>query len=372
MLNLFSRWGKKAPNPAALKRVDPLEDVQRLYNELNLDPSGYHRFDTTPLPETSLAPKPEKTEIEAVQTEPETTTAALTTPEPETPEIAPAPVTPPLETPASPAVAAVSPAKPIPDTKPKSFSLLSHFARNTLRAASIDAPVVGFASFSGGVGKSTLSAALATSLLSRDQRCLVLGQTLFSPLPYYLGWKTQEQDESENTVVHINQPIEAIGQSLNLFISETGSRHLVAEARNTVPKADLILYDLEASPHIIDAFASIDLLIVPLRPDINALIIINRIEQALSQMEATPRLGVFYVLNQFDEGKSLHREIRQTLKTRLGDRLLDVVIPWDDSVQEALANGRSPQAHQPDSPFARAADSLSRWLEQTASLPARA
>lgn len=380
MLNLFSRWGKKTPIPAELKRVDPLEDVQRLYNELNLDASSYQRFDTAPLPETSVI---SDTPTHAA---PEVPTETMTPPATE--EAVPhTDQTPPEQSPSgSDTSAATTEQPPAPGLQPHAapittpqaartadFSLLSHFARNTLHAASVDAPVVGFASFSGGVGKSTLSAALATSLLSRNHRCLVLGQTLFSPLPYYLGWTTQEQDdELPSTVIHINQPIESVGKSLNLFIGETGSAHLVEEARKTIPRADLILYDLEASPNIVDAFKSIDLLIVPIRPDINALIIINRIEQAIANLNHPPKLGVYFVLNQYTEEKNLHQEIRQTLERRLGSRLLDVTIPWDETVQEALANGKSPQAHQSNSPFAQATDTLSRWLEQATSLPLRA
>lgn len=380
MLNLFSLWGRKTTKPADLKKQTPLEDVQRLYKEISLDPTGYRRFTPPSLPlEVVSRAEPDipgKTgdrpaETSAHESMPHAVRTAGATDGQTQPETAPTDHEKEEHLPPTQLASATSETTTQSPDVPTPFSLLSLFAGSTFHAASADAPVVGFASYSGGVGKSTLSAALAMCLLTRNQRCLVLGETRYSPLPYYLGWTRPEADNAD-TVIHIRQTTEQSADTLNLFIGGTKSGALVDEARKTIPQADLILFDREASPNIDDELGDLDLVIVPIRPDVNALIIIERIDQALAQLKAPPKLGVFFVLNQYDDRKNLHREIRHTLARRLGKRLLDVVVPWDDSVQLALASGKTPQTLQSNSPFALATKKLCHWLEQITSLPQRA
>jgi len=379
MLNLFSLWGRKAPAAKGFKNVDPLEDVQRLYDQLNLDSKAYHRFEPTPLPAIQIRPTPaEPVPLDAP-------------PEPVTPVASSASVAP-AEIPvkinsedASTSASTLAPAEPtenlrstaLPtpsrstESRTQRFSLLSLFERDVVHGASADAPVVGFASFSGGVGKSTLSASLAICMLARGQRCMILGQTIFSPLPYYLGGSGLDLDNEPGPVLHYKQPIPPIGKSLNVFIGEGRIKDIIEEARQVVSRADLILLDLEASPLVTEEFEAIDLLIVPIRPDINALIIIDRIEQSVARMPAPPKMGVFYILNQHDQGNELHTAIKQTLETRLENRLISIAMPLDNSVQQALANGEAPQFYQPDSPFAESLETLSNWLEKITVLPKR-
>lgn len=380
MLNLFSLWGKKATKPSDLKKQTPLEDVQRLYKEISLDPAGYRRFTPPSLPLGGISQAesgmPKKigdrlAETSAHESMPHAVRTASATDDPTRPEAVPTDHEKEKRLQTTHLASATSETTTPSTDIPTSFSLLSLFAGSTFHAASADAPVVGFASYSGGVGKSTLSAALAMCLLMRNQRCLVLGETRYSPLPYYLGWTKQETDDAD-AVIHIRQTTEQSAAPLNLFIGGTKSGALIDEARRTIPQADLILFDREASPNIADELGELDLVIVPIRPDVNALIIIERIDQALAQLKAPPKLGVFFVLNQYDDRKNLHREIKHTLARRLGRRLLDVVVPWDDSVQLSLASGKTPQTLQSNSPFALATEKLCHWLEQITSLPQRA
>jgi cellulose biosynthesis protein BcsQ len=364
MFKIFSKRGRQASAEQTNKDPGALQDVHHLYDTLALDATSYQKFEPRPLPEPS----------KALQQSDE--------------------LTPPLaEEVSSPPSLGETPNQSVPDqSQPYSvtddvqvwqrevaektnqesrYKWVTQLQSDWTRIASKDALVVGFASYSGGVGKSTLCAALSSALHAQHYHCLVLGQTHFSPLPFYLGVQNPlDADTEEATTQYVLAPSQASG-SLNLVIANRMELDLVSQARLNQARADLILYDLESSSEIASAFESLDLLLVPVRPDINGLIIINRIEQAVSDLSSPPALGVYYVLNQYDESKPIHREIRSALRKRVGERLLDIVVPFDVSVQEALACGALPETYRSDAPFVDAIHRLGLWLRDVARLPKR-
>ena len=80
--------------------------------------------------------------------------------------------------------------------------------------------------------------------------------------------------------------------------------------------------------------------LVPILPDMNSMASLPSIEATLDRV--APQSGeikVFYLLNQFDIASTLHRDLREMLQVRLGDRLLPFVLRSSSSVSEALAEG---------------------------------
>ncbi len=364
MFKFFSRRGRQAPTKPDIAVTESLQDVQHLFDTLALDSKKYQKFELRNIPE------PEK-EHQATKE----LTPPLTEEENAHPSIGGlgnAFVSPKAYLFSAPGDIKSARTEVVEKANQDSrFKWVAKLQSNWSPIESKDALVVGFASYSGGVGKSTLCAALSSSLRVQHYHCLVLGQTQFSPLPFYLGVQDPFDVDTDDTITHHSLTLPNTQGSLNLIIANRTDIDLVSQARSIHSHADLILYDFEASSEISSAFEFLDLLLVPLRPDINGLIIINRIEQAVSKLTSPPERGVYYVLNQYDETKPIHREIRSALKNRIRERLLDIVVPLDDSVQEALASGALPETYRSDAPFVAAIQKLSIWLRDITRLPMR-
>lgn len=232
-------------------------------------------------------------------------------------------------------------------------------------------PIVGLASFTGGAGKSTLAAALAVAIARQAGHAIIIGQTAFSPLGYYFA-SPQRSGTSASSIQQYTYSLPGTSHGVDLIIGDIATEDLVVAARRiSGSTAPAILVDLEASPQIDAEIANLDLVLVPLRPDINALVTVERTDLAIARAEIKPRFGVLYILNQFDATRDLHIQVQDLLTRRLGDRLLPFAVPLDNSVQEALASGMPPQIYRESSPFSRAAaelqSQLSRYIEHNVS-----
>lgn len=332
-------------------------DVRNLFSGLGLDGALYQEFASVPesLPgarsEVFIAPRALSRTMA-----PEETAKPSPSPEGATPREEAAPD---ARTCDSTPTAVISlPSQP---TRPASFAVLRDWGeRQSQSPAAAESPVVALASFTGGAGKSTLSAALGASLASYGQQVFIVGQTPYSPLAYYFGGPRGQG--TAGAIHHHSYAIAGTRNFLDLVVGEAPTGELIRTVRERAPRS-LVLMDLEASPQVDKELGHFDLILVPLRPDINALVTVERTEQALRASDNPPTLGAWYLLNQFDATRDLHIQVHDVLRQRLGERLLSFVIPLDNAVQEALANGQPPQIYRSVAPFCQGVERLRMWLE---------
>lgn len=362
------QWWRR-PRSKGAAGLESLADVQNLYRDLGLEPTSYHRFDDPPPPPPATALMDESRAEEFI---PPVRDRGASVSVQEAPVLRP-PVSPHVdrELPESvalpPMVSTAGSGKEAytakPDAAQTRFAMLNRLEADTGREEKPYAPIIGLVSYTGGVGKSTLAAALGAAFARLDRRCVLVGQTPYSPLAYYFGGPEVDPARSRTTILHYSQAIEGGGKPVDLLIGDAPTDELIENARQRVSQASVVVMDMEASPHVAEDMPFFDMAIIPVRPDINALVVIERIERALDEAESRPRFGAWYILNQFDAARELHVQISEALRKRLGGRLLEISLPLDNSVQEALASGQPPQVYRSYTPFSHAIEEFEAWLE---------
>ena len=106
------------------------------------------------------------------------------------------------------------------------------------------------------------------------------------------------------------------------------------------------------------------IMLVPVTPDMNSVISLQGVDKFFAGMLDGSGQAVqpFYLLNRFDESLSLHLDVREVLRQKLGDRLLPFAIRRWEGVSEALAEGMTVIDYAPESAVAPDYMNLLEWL----------
>lgn len=364
----WRKWERRTRE--SIGGFDHLADVRNLYSNFGLEPSNYQRFDEPP-PAPSALVDERRTE-EFIAPAHLTARAQPMKVERETMGEYAEPIIP------EPTLSTHVDEEPSAPRKPgggfthdiefspsgSKFPLLHRLENDIQRHEATLAPVIGLVSYTGGVGKSTLAAALGAAFARLHHRCVLVGQTPYSPLAYYFGGPELSTNQNGAAIIHYSQAIEGGGKPVDLVIGDAPTQELIHNVRQRASQAAVVVMDMEASPGVAEDLPFFDMAIVPVRPDVNSLVMIERLERALEETLSPPTFGTWYLLNQFDAGRELHVQVHETLRRRLGGRLLPFSLPLDNSVQEALASGQPPQVYKAYTPFSRAIDEFESWLEE--------
>lgn len=222
---------------------------------------------------------------------------------------------------------------------------------------SVQAQVVVLVSGQGGVGKSTLTAALATFLNSGSrtyaidldpQNAVMRNLALDARKPGLAQFAHGAASWQE--IVHNNhcrgfclpygtatkEQQQAFERTLN-DDPEWLARH-VAQLHTT--PHDTVVIDTPAgySVYLDQALKIADLVLMVTLPDAAGYHALERMGQALA-----PRAPLRYVINQLDTTRDFSQRLAGTLRERLGGNLLGV-IHLDQHLGESLASGRSPMS----------------------------
>ena len=106
------------------------------------------------------------------------------------------------------------------------------------------------------------------------------------------------------------------------------------------------------------------MVLAAMAPDMNSVAGLRGMEQtfaSIADREGRPLLP-FYVLNRLDAGLPLHLDIREVLRSELGERLIAVAVRRSAAVSEALAQGMTAVDYAPDAPVARDYTDVAAWL----------
>jgi cellulose synthase operon protein YhjQ len=232
-------------------------------------------------------------------------------------------------------------------------------------------PVLAVFSLAGGVGKTSLVAALGRALAARGERVLLVEATPFGSLPYYFGtcdcrpgtlrtFRPPASSSDLPILLASVDPESLLGES-----AEQGA--LAAEIEGWADGASRVIVDV-ATASAATARALLALsptVLVPLIPDVSSVVAANTIDSFFQRQANAPGAEpeVYYLLNQFDPSLSLHLEVAKVLRDGLGERLLPFVLERDATVSEALADGMTVIDYSPGSTMAEIYTRLAEWVD---------
>lgn len=237
------------------------------------------------------------------------------------------------------------------------------------RPASGDYPsVIVVFSPSGGTGKTGLVANLGRALALQGEDVLLLDTSIQENLIHYFGAARAypgdvqtAYDRKSDTRVRLAQlPIDCYGPGGD------GESWLRDEVADAAMECDRIILDLSTASRWLtgEIFRMSPLLLIPMLPDWNAVLslpaAVRFIEEASDPQH--PAVQPHFILNQYNPQMPFHRTVLEELRSRLGERLVSLVLHRSLDVDEALAQGKPVLDFEPDAQISRDYRALADWI----------
>ena len=239
-----------------------------------------------------------------------------------------------------------------------------------IAASQIRTPLLALFSIAGGVGATSLVAALGRAFSAAGEKVILVDTTSQALLPFYFGGKELRQG-----LIRTWSPPENTGEPISISLhdatqmngEEDAQQQLLQQIYSSGIGAERMLIDLTApSTWLLRKLASRGpAVLVPLVPSMDSVIRLEsteRLFRELSRGHAEPLLP-YYVLNHFDSSQPLHPDVSTALRRRLGDRLLHVTIRSSPAVAEAVADGATVIDYAPEAGVAQDYRDLAGWLK---------
>jgi cellulose synthase operon protein YhjQ len=227
---------------------------------------------------------------------------------------------------------------------------------------------IAIVSAAGGVGRSTLTASLATLFAQREIAVLALDfdpQNLLSTLlgsdeaslsgllPDFLTRK----EFGKSALVNSNEVACLPFGRANEASLVTFEQHLRAEpewlkkciAQIDYPSGAFLLMDTPRLPSLYarQAMVAADLVLAVLAPDVRSLALLPVVETTLSR--CAPRNQLIYVVNGLDSTRTLQSDLLARFRSTLQMRLSPYPVHRDEAIPRAVANRTNLQSLSPDS-----------------------
>lgn len=248
--------------------------------------------------------------------------------------------------------------------------------------------VVGIVSMKGGVGKTSLTANIATALATKlgPGRVSVVDLDPQNALHWHVGINgTQSSickqalrgDDWAGAAVESPFEVSCVPYGMVSEADREGFEALLAKSPgwlgNTLQQAGLgqdgvVLIDTPPGPSVYlrQVFACADLVLIILLADAGSYATIPAMEAWLDEMSTLrPELSSFYVVNQVDKTQVLNRDVTELLHQHLGVRLAPVSIHHDEAVGEALAFRQPVLVYDPHGKASHDLARLATWLIDT-------
>jgi cellulose synthase operon protein YhjQ len=229
-------------------------------------------------------------------------------------------------------------------------------------------PVLAVFSLAGGVGKTSLVAAMGRGLAARGERVLLTDTCSFGVLPFYFGGR-----EIKAGVIRTfsggtsDPPIRVL--TLDAERYEADPDLLRREMARGAQDVSRVLIDVAtgSSAMLHQAVRMAPILLVPVVPDMASVVTLQALEGFFRNQEGVSGkpLQAWFVLNQFDASSALHLDVREVLRQQLGERLLPFAVHRSPAMSEALAEGMTVIDYAPNSPAAEDIMSLVTWIRTT-------
>ena len=369
------------PSAAAARQSDPPptpEDVAGLYSWANVNGTRYRDFSASreklragrrapdlPLPSSATAPAPpEPLETSKVTTMPleRLSTSSQPAPRllPQRPSRRAAPATP------EPRWVALN-------------SVLDQYSEHEQTVGPRDGlgiPAIAFASLAGGVGKTSLLAALGCLLAKQGDSSLLVDTHLYGLLSLFFGAREIPPGSARtfSSSAHA-APIRVMKLALDLQsttvqagVPAQGEPHLGEQIRHHAEEIDRVLVDVSTASTALlrEVLGLPSTLLVVLTPDLTSIVSLQSMLALLQQIEEETKHAaeVYFLLNHFDASLRLHLDIRERLIRQLGERLLPFVIHRSGAFSEALAEGMTVVDYAPEAQVVKDLHSLAHWVQE--------
>lgn len=242
---------------------------------------------------------------------------------------------------------------------PRAGGVVPDFARIPPDADSADGPVaIAIASTATGVGKTTISANLASAIARAGWRCWACDLDPRRELAFHFGFEPQRVSGG-GPGTSPPRPVRLPGGVYVPFGRARGGDRVAWDC-------DVLVVDTPAppSPEVGMAIAGAHEILVPLRPDDAAYETVIATEAFLARCCAggRGRTVVTYLVNAYDARLPGHREIWAALRGHLGPDIFPFPIQWDEAVREARASRRPIERLAPESQVVADMASLAEWL----------
>jgi cellulose synthase operon protein YhjQ len=243
-------------------------------------------------------------------------------------------------------------------------------AVQSARPGDVGTPLVAVYSLAGGVGKTSLVAALGRALSLKGEKVVVTDTTSDGLLPYYFG----ARQLTPGVVRAFAPPEQKPGEPTSLVIYDAARRGgderqqatMAEEILRNVTGNHRVLLDLPSgSSWLIRQMANRHpIVLVPIMPDMNSVISLQAVEKLFRSITDSEGRSIlpFYVLNRFVASLPLHLDVREVFRRQLGERLLRVAIRDSQAVSEALAEGMTAVDYAPSSPVSLDLLEVAAWV----------
>ncbi len=239
----------------------------------------------------------------------------------------------------------------------------------------------------GGTGKTTLAAHLGAVLQAGQRRCVLVDADPQNALGQWFGMAPDERvGLARSSVRHAelmeytrrSQPLVAYLPFGHTSVDERAELdgRLRAEPEWLVRRlgeltrheVDVVLLDTPSGlgEWTAQACRAADLVVSVLTPDSASYATLPAQLDLLERHAASRQsfLGSYFVLNQHDPRRKLHRDVREALLNLLGDAAVPVAVPLDESIREAAAHHETLVHRYPDSQVLVALRQIAQLLLQ--------
>jgi cellulose biosynthesis protein BcsQ len=229
-------------------------------------------------------------------------------------------------------------------------------------------PVIVVFSPAGGTGKTGLVANLGRALALQGEDVFLIDTSLQESLIHYFGAAhayagdiQTVYDRKTGTRIRLAQlPIACHGPGGD------GEDWLRDEMAAVAMSCDRIVIDLSTASRWLTwrIFRMSPLLLIPMLPDWNAVLSLPAIERFLDLAADSDHLPIEpnFLLNQFNPQLPFHRTVLEELRSRVGERLLSMILHRSLDVDEALAQGKTVLEFEPDAQLSRDYLALAGWI----------
>lgn len=225
--------------------------------------------------------------------------------------------------------------------------------------------VIAVVSLKGGVGRSTVSAALAGTLTHKG-RTVAIDLDPQNVLQYHLGidvddavdaglardgWQSLLRDGAAGTrMLPYGAYSEGERHALERDVENDGQWLKRKLAAMNLKNGDVVILDTPAGStlYLEQALSAADEVIVVITPDAGSFLTLDQLERQLKNAG-----NYSYLVNQFDASRTFCQDMLEVFKRRLGDKLIGVV-PLDHAISEGLAFGATPLLTDAASPARQA------------------
>jgi cellulose synthase operon protein YhjQ len=237
------------------------------------------------------------------------------------------------------------------------------------RPRETNVPILAVFSLAGGVGKTGIVATLGRALAARGEKVLMVDTNSYGLLPLYYGAKdarpgvvrTFSGDTTHAAIQLLSLDTDRYSDRPSLA-SNSIADDVVRSSQGT----DRVLVDLATGSSTLtrQILRLAPQVLVPLVPDISSLASLQAVESFFARQSGADGRPIepLYILNRFDASLPLHRDLREVLRQRLGDRLLPFTLRRTASLSEALAEGMTVVDYSPGALIVEDYAALSSWL----------